>query len=57
MRQTWSNEIAELTEAEIDAVSGGATETAEAQIQQTLSSMVSEVIKNFGAAMQSVARG
>ena len=29
----------------------------QAQIQATLSSMVSEVIKNFGSALQTVARG
>ena len=59
MRQTWSNEVAELTEAEIDAVSGGSMDDvkAEAQIQQMLSSMISEVIKNFGQALQSAARG
>ena len=59
MRQTWSNETAELTEAEVDAVSGGSMDDvkAEAQMQQMLSSMVSDVIKNFGAAMQSLARG
>jgi hypothetical protein len=43
-----------LTIDELEAVAGGSK--AEAQIQSTLSSMVSEVIKNFGAALQTAAR-
>jgi hypothetical protein len=50
----------ELTDDELGAVSGGdsAMESvkAESQIQQTLSSMVNDVIKNFGGALQSAAR-
>jgi hypothetical protein len=44
-----------LTIDELEAVAGGSN--AEARIQSTLSSMVSEVIKNFGAALQTAARG
>jgi len=39
----------ELTEAEISLVSGG--------IFQALSSAISEVMKNFGGALQTAARG
>jgi len=46
----------ELTEAELSLVSGGA-EKAEAQIFQALSSAISEVMKNFGGALQTAARG
>ncbi len=45
-KQTQSNETAEMTDAQLDAVSGG-----------TLSSMISEVMKNFGGALQTAARG
>ena len=44
-----------LKDAELDAVSGGDLK-AESQVQQALSSMVSDVIKNFGGAMQAAAR-
>ena len=44
-----------LKDAELDAVSGGDLK-AESQVQQALSSMVNDVIKNFGGAMQSAAR-
>jgi hypothetical protein len=48
----------DLTDDELDAVSGGDSDIrAESQIQQTLNSMVSDVIKNFGGALQSAARG
>ena len=46
----------DLKDDELDAISGGDVK-AELQIQQTLSSMVSDVIKNFGGAMQAAARG
>ena len=46
----------DLKDDELDAISGGDVK-AESQIQQTLSSMVSDVIKNFGGAMQAAARG
>jgi hypothetical protein len=50
-----------LTSEELDRVVGGAnameTLKAEAQIFQTLSSAVSEVLKNFGGALQTAARG
>jgi hypothetical protein len=45
-----------LTDIELDLIVGGAASKAEAQIQQTLSSMISEVIKNFGSALQTAAR-
>jgi len=49
-----------LADAELDAISGGkddiATIKAEAQLMQTLSSMINEVMKNFGAALQAAAR-
>ena len=41
----------ELTDGELKAVNGGG-----GQIQQTLSSMVSDVIKNFGASIQNTGR-
>jgi hypothetical protein len=44
-----------LKDDELDAVSGGDFK-AESQVQQTLSSMVNDVIKNFGGAMQTAAR-
>ena len=40
----------DLKDDELDAISGGDVK-AESQIQQTLSTMVSDVIKNFGGAM------
>jgi hypothetical protein len=43
----------ELTEDELELVSGGADA---AQIFQALSSAVSEVMKNFGAALNTAAR-
>ena len=43
-----------LNDCELDAVFGGAK--AEAQIMQTLSSMISDVMKNFGQALQTAAR-
>jgi hypothetical protein len=46
----------DLKDDELDAISGGDVK-AESQIQQTLSTMVSDVIKNFGGAMQAAARG
>jgi hypothetical protein len=53
-RQTQANTFVELTDAQLDAVIGGAVQ---AQIFQTLSSAVSEVMKNFGGALQTAARG
>jgi len=51
----------ELTEDELSLVSGGAPSVneakAEAQIFQALSSAVSEVMKNFGGALNTTARG
>jgi hypothetical protein len=44
-----------LTNDELDRVVGGTK--AEAHISQTLSSMISEVMKNFGGALQTAARG
>jgi len=46
----------DLKDDELDAISGGDVK-AESQIQQTVSTMVSDVIKNFGGAMQAAARG
>jgi hypothetical protein len=47
-----------LTDAELDCVAGGKDDVkAESQIFQTLSSMISEVMKNFGGALQTAARG
>jgi hypothetical protein len=49
----------ELTEDELSLVSGGAVDEAkaEARIFQALSSAISEVMKNFGAALNTAARG
>ena len=49
----------ELTEDELSLVSGGAVNEAkaEAQIFQALSSAISEVMKNFGGALNTAARG
>ena len=51
----------ELTEDELSIVSGGAPSVneakAEAQIFQALSSAISEVMKNFGGALNTAARG
>jgi hypothetical protein len=49
----------ELTGDELSLVSGGAVNDAkaEAQIFQALSSAISEVMKNFGAALNTAARG
>jgi hypothetical protein len=49
----------ELAEDELSLVSGGAVNEAkaEAQIFQALSSPISEVMKNFGAALNTAARG
>jgi bacteriocin-like protein len=49
----------ELTKDELSLVSGGAVNEAkaEAQIFQALSSAISEVMKNFGAALNTAARG
>lgn len=44
----------ELDDDELASLSGGA---AEAQIFQALSSAISEVMKNFGGALQTAARG
>ena len=44
-----------LEDNELDAISGGDMK-AEAQIFQTLTSAINEVIKNFGGALQSAAR-
>ena len=43
-----------LNDNELNAVCGGAK--AEAQIMQTLSSMISDIMKNFGQALQTAAR-
>jgi hypothetical protein len=50
MRET--NEIRELTAAELAEVAGGA----EAQIFKLLSDAVNEVLKNIGGALQTAAR-
>ncbi len=47
----------ELTEDELSLVSGGALAKVEAQIFQALSSAISEVMKNFGGALNTAARG
>lgn len=49
----------ELTEDELSLVSGGTVNEAkaEAQIFQALSSAISEVMKNFGGALNTAARG
>jgi bacteriocin-like protein len=49
----------ELTKDELSLVSGGAVDEAkaEAQIFQALSSAISEVMKNFGGALNTAARG
>lgn len=49
----------ELTKDELSLVSGGAVNEAkaEAQIFQALSSAISEVMKNFGGALNTAARG
>jgi hypothetical protein len=52
--QAHTHEVCELTDAQLDAVTGG--EKAETQIFQALSSAVSEVMKNFGAALSNAAR-
>ena len=50
-----------LTPDELDLAVGGSKEMdavrAEAQLFQTLSSMINEVMKNFGGALQAAARG
>ena len=43
-----------LNDSELNTVCGGAK--AEAQHMQTLSSMISDVMKNFGQALQTAAR-
>ena len=49
-----------LADTELDAINGGKddinTVKAEAQLMQTLSSMISQVMKNFGDALQTAAR-
>jgi hypothetical protein len=49
-----------LADTELDAIYGGKddinTVKAEAQLMQTLSSMISQVMKNFGDALQTAAR-
>jgi hypothetical protein len=45
-----------LNDNELNAVCGGADAKAEAQIMQTLSSTISNVMKNFGQALQTAAR-
>ena len=55
-RNTPANEIVELTDAQLDAVSGGEAK-AEAQIFQALASAISEVMKNFGGTLQTAIRG
>jgi bacteriocin-like protein len=54
-----SKPIRELTEDELSLVSGGAANDskAEAQIFQALSSAISDVMKNFGGALNTAARG
>jgi tRNA C32,U32 (ribose-2'-O)-methylase TrmJ len=47
----------ELTEDELSVASGGAEAIAEAQIFQALSSAISEVMKSFGGALNTAARG
>ena len=51
---TDTREIARLTDAQLDAVTGG--DKAEAQIFQMLTETVNAVLKNFGSTMQRVAR-
>jgi len=55
-RHAPANEIVELTDAQLDAVTGGEVR-AEARIFQALASAISEVTKNFGGTLQTVARG
>jgi hypothetical protein len=55
MMSKTNDKTRELTEAELSLVSGA--NKAEAQIFQTLSSAISEVMKNFGGALNTAARG
>ena len=54
-----SSEVRPLKEEELEAVAGGTPDQsqiqAESQIQSVLSSMVNDVIKNFGGALKSAA--
>jgi len=52
--QVHTHEADELTDAQLDAVTGG--DKAEAQIFQMLTETVNAVLKNFGSTMQRVAR-
>lgn len=55
MMSKTNDKTRELTEAELSLVSGA--DKAEAQIFQALSSAISEVMKNFGGALNTAARG
>jgi hypothetical protein len=53
-----ASDLRELRIDELNAVAGGADDVkAEAQIFQALSSAISEVMKNFGSALNTAARG
>ena len=47
-------ELHELSDSELETVTGGSQDS---QIVQTLANAVSDVMKNFGGALQAVARG
>jgi hypothetical protein len=52
-----TSDLRQLQIDELDAVAGGADDLkAEAQIFQALSSAISEVMKNFGSALNTAAR-
>jgi len=53
-----TSDLRELQTDDLDAVAGGAEDLkAEVQIFQALSSAISEVMKNFGGALNTAARG
>ena len=53
---THTNKDQMLDDNELNAVCGGSVKT-EAQIMQMLSNAISDVMKNFGQALQTAARG
>jgi hypothetical protein len=53
-KQVQTHAIAELTDAELDAVAGAGK--SESQIFQVLSNAVSDVLKSLGQALQTAAR-
>ena len=46
-----------LSDDQLEAVSGGVVRSGEAQIYQALSSAISVIMKNFGGALNTAARG